>query len=649
MQFKHPEILYFLALLIIPILVHLFQLQKFVKVPFTNVAFLQKLVLQTRKSSRIKKWLILATRFLLLCCIILAFSQPYFSNKKADKQEHFFLYLDNSLSTNTEGNKGDLLKVAIQELIENLSEKATYSLQTNNNFHQNKTASELKDILLKIENTSEEKTLKDVFLKISTEKITHNSINKSIIISDFQNSSEDVFKNFNESTSYVQLTPQLKENLSIDSISVNDTNSSNFEINILIRNQGIAKNNIPIAIYNNKKLINKQTFNIKEDSIQKVVFSIQKTPEFLGKVLLNFKDAFSFDNSYYFSLVTNEKINVLSIGEQTSFLNKIYTKDEFNFLQSSIKNINYNAIPKQQLIILNEIENLPETLITSLLDYLNKGGDLTIIPSKNISITSYNKLFKKLGIGRILKKNTDSLKITSVNFKHPIFKNVFEKKVSNFQYPNTVSSYSSLLKNSSNILFFENNTPFVSQVNLPKASVFWVAASLLRSNSNFTNSPLIVPLFYNMGKQSLQLSKLYYIVNKKNNIDINKQLGKEVVLAINNENNSFIPLQQVYQNKIRITTNNQPLKAGFNYISQQKDTLKSIAFNYNKKESLLNYLTLKSIVDLQNNNSSISTSVKDTLRSIHKKNEVQWLWKWFLILSIVSLLLEILILKFFKP
>ena len=54
MQFKHPEVLYFLALLIIPILVHLFQLQKFVKVPFTNVAFLQKLALQTRKSSKLK-------------------------------------------------------------------------------------------------------------------------------------------------------------------------------------------------------------------------------------------------------------------------------------------------------------------------------------------------------------------------------------------------------------------------------------------------------------------------------------------------------------------------------------------------------------------------------------------------------------------
>ena len=94
MQFKYPEILYFLGLLIIPIIVHLFQLQRFVKVPFTNVAFLKKLVLQTRKSSRIKKWLILATRLLLLTAIIIAFAQPYFSNRAITEQSRFFIYLD---------------------------------------------------------------------------------------------------------------------------------------------------------------------------------------------------------------------------------------------------------------------------------------------------------------------------------------------------------------------------------------------------------------------------------------------------------------------------------------------------------------------------------------------------------------------------
>ena len=74
MQFKHPEILYALLLLVIPIIVHLFQLRRFQKVPFTNVAFLKEITLQTRKSSTIKKWMTLITRlFLFTIAIALKF------------------------------------------------------------------------------------------------------------------------------------------------------------------------------------------------------------------------------------------------------------------------------------------------------------------------------------------------------------------------------------------------------------------------------------------------------------------------------------------------------------------------------------------------------------------------------------------------
>ena len=81
MQFKHPEILYFLFVLVIPILVHLFQLRRFKKEYFTNVQFLKELSIQTRKSSKIKKWLLLITRLLLLTALIIAFSQPFFKAK----------------------------------------------------------------------------------------------------------------------------------------------------------------------------------------------------------------------------------------------------------------------------------------------------------------------------------------------------------------------------------------------------------------------------------------------------------------------------------------------------------------------------------------------------------------------------------------
>lgn len=59
MQFKNPEILYALFLLLIPIIIHLFQFRKFQKEAFTNVAFLKEVSIQTRKSSQLKKWLAL--------------------------------------------------------------------------------------------------------------------------------------------------------------------------------------------------------------------------------------------------------------------------------------------------------------------------------------------------------------------------------------------------------------------------------------------------------------------------------------------------------------------------------------------------------------------------------------------------------------
>ena len=383
---------------------------------------------------------------------------------------------------------------------------------------------------------------------------------------------------------------------------------------------------------------------MKKTKIKKVVFSIVKPTNFLGKVDLNFSDTYSFDNSFYFTINTSAKINVLTIGEPANFLNRIYTKDEFNLTTLNSKNINYNLIPKQNLIILNELVSIPQTLTNILIDYANKGGNIVVIPNKNLAISSYNQLFNSFKIGKLLSKKNDSLKITDINYNHPLLKNVFEKKVQNFQYPFVKESFVTQLNNASNLISFENKKGFIKQINLPNSTFYWVAAPLTKENSNFINSPLIVPIFYNIGKQSLQLSELYYTIENNNSIDINKQFGKDEILTISNSENSFIPLQQTFQNKIRITTKSKPLKAGFYNIKQQENILKNIAYNYPKTESYLNFLDISSAT-----NQTISTSVKNTLEDINNENKIQWLWKWFLALAIVSLLIEILILKFFKP
>lgn len=652
MQFKHPEILYFLVCLILPILVHLFQLQKFKKTPFTNVAFLQKLVLQTRKSSRLKKWLILASRLVLFLAIILAFSQPYFSNKKAEEIHHNFIYLDNSLSLNSKGEKGDLLQNAVKEIIENTDEKEMYSFFTNSNFYNNIRYSELKNRLLNLKYEANSRSLEEVLLKINSLKTNKtNTLNKNILISDFQyikKINNDDFTNVTSSISLIKLMSSQKSNLSVDSVFIDNQGDASILVNVLIKNQGALKNNIPIALYNNDAVFAKQTFSINANEEKTLSFPIPNQQKINGKITLNNTDVFSFDNDFYFTLNLNQKIDVISIGNNHQFLSKIYTPNEFNFSSSSLQNTNYNSLQKQELIILNELDEIPNNLATFLQKHLNENKSLVIIPSEKAKINSYNAFFRSLKMSAIQNNRNDAAKITNINFKNPFFKNVFSKGVRNFQYPAVKSYHISNFNNSATLIDFDNQQAFFTETQLQKGTVYWSSSALNNKNSNFINSPLVVPLFYNFGKLSAKYPKPYYTIGSNNSIDIAIELNKDEVVSINNTTDAFIPLQQSFPSKVTIQTTELPNTQGLYAVTRNNNLLESIAYNYNRSESRLQYLNIKELIKGQEN-LSYSESIASVFQKNKEKNKVTWLWKWFLALAIVSLIFEILILKFLKP
>ena len=180
MQFKHPEILYFLFLLVLPILVHLFQLRRFKKEFFTNVRFLKELSIQTRKNSKIKKWLLLATRLLLLTCIIIGFAQPFFKAKDSkNSSNEMYIVLDNSFSMQGKGQKGELLKRAIQELLEHTPDKQSFSLITNSETHWNTNIKSIKSTLQNSKYSALPFQIETAMSKIKSRKT---NVNKDIMI-----------------------------------------------------------------------------------------------------------------------------------------------------------------------------------------------------------------------------------------------------------------------------------------------------------------------------------------------------------------------------------------------------------------------------------------------------------------------------------
>ena len=431
----------------------------------------------------------------------------------------------------------------------------------------------------------------------------------------------------------------------MDSVFINNKNANNFRLNVVIKNQGPRKDIVPVAVFNGKNLLSKQSVPIEKDTEKTVVFTLQNTVNLLGKITLNFSDTFLHDNTYYFALNNNQKIPVLAIGKKANFLSKIYTEEVFKFTNSPIQNINYNTLQNQQLIILNEVVKLPEILINSLVEFSKNGGSIVIIPNEKITLSSYNSFLAELNLGKITTKKKDTLKITNINYSHPLFKNVFSKKITNFQYPRVQSHYP-ILGNTSKIVSFENNTPFISQ--LSNSKTYFISSALNEKNSNFLNSPLIVPVFYNFGEMSFKYPKLAYRIDQENTIEIETKMRKNKILAIAKNDASFIPLQQTYQNKVILKTKEQPLKAGFYKVLKENTKIKDLAFNYPKEESLLNFLDTNALKEI-NENSTVSSSITEVFKQLNKNNEVHWLWKWFLALAIVSLFLEILILKFYTP
>ena len=114
-------------------------------------------------------------------------------------------------------------------------------------------------------------------------------------------------------------------------------------------------------MYNNNKLVAKTLVKF-EKSETTINFTIPKK-DFNGYVSIN-DASLKYDNTYYFSITKPEKTNVISIGktDKSAFLNRIYTPIEFNYSNSTIETLDYNTLEKQDAIILNELENLPQAL-----------------------------------------------------------------------------------------------------------------------------------------------------------------------------------------------------------------------------------------------------------------------------------------------
>jgi len=673
MRFEHPSFLYCLFLLVIPLLIHLFNFRRYKTFYFSSIYFLKNIEEKTKNVRKIKHLLVLLCRILAFTTLIFAFSQPYIPIKGTGKNTKSILaiYLDNSFSMSSLGANGNLLsesKEQARKIIENANASTQFLLVTNS----------LSGIEQKICNKSEALNRID---KIQFSPLTHplsevlqwmedvvsetipSSYTKQIVVlSDFQKNQSDLTSIQLAKTSYfypIQIIPEQKNNVSIDSIWFNSPNFKigiNNELNIRLTNHGeeeISNLELEYSVNETKRTV---FVRLPKQSSKEINlnYSDIKIGEKIGHVHINDK-SIHFDDDFYFTYTVAPHANVLVInGEDADIkVSKTYKLDNY-YRVAEIKNSGF--IPEttidKQLIVVNGVNQLNDGINDALYKFSLQGGSVLLFPGTTVHLPSWNSLLQKLQLPTFSEVTTAKLNLTSISYADPFFQGVFDKKPSKINLPIIQKVYPTRLNASTiPLLTLQNNTPLLIRNN----AKYLFTSALDSTFSAFTSNALFPSCLLRTAELSQQKSALYLTIGSNNRFHWNAPTVSENLFHIQGNGIDFIPKiekfdQQTYVSLLHPSFYNS-LTQGIYQLTNSEQTV-ALALNYPRKESAISfyseneikrYLTAEKFPKLFYNRIELGD------QNLHIQLEKPFeYWRIFLLLALFFLLLEMALLKFLR-
>lgn len=682
MIFLKPQILWALFAVAIPILIHLFNFRRYRKVYFTNVQMLKEVKLQSKKQSQLRHLLVLFTRILVIVALVIAFARPMIPAKEQshiqDKQL-VSLFIDNSFSMESEGESSSLIEEARQKariVVESYQATDQFLLLTNELKVEHNRLYNQSDILELIDeveiSSSSHKISEIISFQKSFFEQNSTSLKNTYIISDFQVSQFDFGNLEIDSLNKIQLLPvqtSSMDNIYIDSVWFEEPILRSQEIvhlNVRLQNTSssdIEKLALNLYINNQRKGLTQTEISSGKSKNITIPFQIDSTGIHYAQVKIDDYPV-TYDDSYFFAFRIAKKTTILDIqGDNPSpYIHDFYGNDSsFVYHNQKARSLDYTSFAEHDLLVINGIEELGSGLASSLISYVSDGGNILFLPSEKGELESYNRFFNEVGLSRYRGIDTTLLPIQKIDFDNDIYKLAFEKediKKDNFNYPKArnvwlLSSQNQSL--STPILKLSNDNYFLEIITKEKGKVYRMNCNLLAGNGNLHQHALIVPTLYNLATLQNNEHPLQYTIDNNQLLKTSyPPLGPDDIYSIKKQNkeSEFIPGFQTRNKRLLLNIKDQLHESGIYMLNKNKQLIDYLAFNYQRTESDLNYFTksqLESISLETGLNFRIIDQSKDLLmQELEQIKEGKPLWKLFIILSLVFILIEVFLLRYLK-
>jgi hypothetical protein len=247
-------------------------------------------------------------------------------------------------------------------------------------------------------------------------------------------------------------------------------------------------------------------------------------------------------------------------------------------------------------------------------------------------------------------------KVSQVNTDEFVFNQVFTNKSDNLKLPVSkgnfrMSNFSG--RNEERLLIYRDGSTSLAKYPVEKGNFYVSAAPLDERYSNLSkNGEIFVPMLYKMAISTAKSPTIFYTIGKDEYVEAEaKVVAGESTYKLKGKSDEFIPEQKTIASKVILGVGNALKDAGFyNLYIDPQEVLRKYAFNYDRKESDLQYLSIAEMGSfLRSNISIIEANAKaDFTDLVGERSQGISLWRWFIILALVALAIEQLLLRFFK-
>lgn len=667
--------LYALFALIIPIVVHLFNFRRHKLVYFSNTSILKTIEQENSKTKKLKYIITLIARMLFIAALVIAFAFPYKKDNNTinnNVDNLIAVYIDNSMSMQSLSSEKTLFedaRTSAMKLVENLNQAQKYVLLSNDRDPKNEYPMNKDEMLIRLNEMKTESvstTFEDIYNSLSfiRKKSDFNSAT-FFVYSDFQNNtmtSGDVKVDTTIQIVVFPLESDFQNNIYIDSVwlqsPVLQKNMTN-ELNARIVNE--TQNEIkglPVNFSIDENVVAYTTCDIKADSYADVnmQFAIENEGDSKAKVSIN-DSPITFDDEYNLVLKVRPEINVIEISSTSNSqqpiansLNLLFDGDPLiNYQSMNQYNIDQNVVNNAQMIVLEA--NVNETLQQSLLEFAERGGSLLIIESQ---ANSY--IYNHLGI-KPVDFDENETKVEYIAKRNTFFDDIFVKLPDNADLPMIRKHIRfELGKNVQNIISLQNGDPFLMMSNVGKGKVFVMSTSLDEEYSDLANHALFVPLMYKMALIGGDVSELSYTlgIDKTLNVnDVSLNVDDRISLKSDNTMYDIFPMIENRSGINYIYFFEDLPSSGFYDIYKNEDYVKTVAWNDNRDESKMSFYDKEEAVKIFDDN-GLNVAVAVDNDDINSSDMIEVmvkdssLWKIFVVIALMALLIEILILRFWK-